>query len=235
MIKCLFLVEGANDKQRLSLIETLFDPYKIQIFHFGCDKLTEKDYPVNYKNEIRNILSREKTHSLEDFTHIVQVCDLDGCFVDEKYIIENKELNKIEYHENKIEVIDKKQIVERNNVKITNIRTILEDKEVLLYFNSTNIDHAFDGIQNPTNREKKNAAIDMYNRYKNNELCFLNELFNANRLESSDYESSWIDAQNGFNSLKPNSNLIFFVDYFQDELKEDIKKEYEKLKTRKIS
>ena len=44
MKKCLFLVEGPYDKLRLSLLEDLFDPNKLVIIPFNCDKLQKKEY-----------------------------------------------------------------------------------------------------------------------------------------------------------------------------------------------
>ena len=101
MIKCLFLVEGPYDKQRLILLENLFDKAKLEIFPFGCDMLSEKDYYKNYIEEIKAMLSKEKTFKIDDFNTIVQVCDLDGCFIKDEYIIENKEISKIKYNKDR--------------------------------------------------------------------------------------------------------------------------------------
>ena len=230
MIKCLFLVEGPYDKQRLILLANLFDKAKLEIFPFGCDMLSEKDYYKNYIEEIKAMLSKEKTFKIDDFNTIVQVCDLDGCFIKDEFIIENKEINKIRYNKDSIEAIDRDNIIERNHRKKENIDELLDDNNIYLFYNSTNIDHVFDNIQNPGNNQKKNYAINMYNKYKNNEILFLEKLFSVNTLKSKTYIDSWEDAKEGFNSLVSNSNLIFFIDMFKECLKEEVRKKYLELK-----
>ena len=128
MIKCLFLVEGPYDKQRLILLENLFDKAKLEIFPFGCDMLSEKDYYKNYIEEIKAMLSKEKTFKIEDFNYIIQVCDLDGCFIKDEYVIENKEISKIKYNKDSIEAIDRDKIIERNHIKVDNINMLLNNK-----------------------------------------------------------------------------------------------------------
>ena len=230
MIKCLFLVEGPYDKQRLILLENLFDKAKLEIFPFGCDMLSEKDYYKNYIEEIKAMLSKEKTFKIEDFNYIIQVCDLDGCFIKDEYVIENKEISKIKYNKDSIEAIDRDKIIERNHIKVDNINMLLNNKEIYLFYNSTNIDHVFDNIQNPSKSQKKKYAINMYNKYKNDDIPFLEKLYDVNTLKSNSYDDSWDDAKNGFNSLALNSNLIFFIEMFQDNLKEEIKNKYLELK-----
>lgn len=229
MIKCLFLVEGPYDKQRLTLLGNLFDKAKLEIFPFGCDMLSERNYYKNYIEEIKIMLSKEKTFKIDDFNYIIQVCDLDGCFIEEKYIIENKDINKIAYNEQSIEAIDRESIINRNRIKVENIEKLLDSKTIYLYYNSTNIDHVFDDIQNPTDKQKKNCAINMYNTYKNREILFLEKIYSVNKLKSKDYKMSWDDARKGFNSLAQNSNLIFFIDRFKEELKDEIKEKYMKM------
>ena len=55
-------------------------------------------------------------------------------------------------------------------------------------------------------------------------------IFKTNRLNSNSYEKSWADIKDGFNSLFPTSNLIFFIEQFKDELKEEIYSEYQVLR-----
>ena len=111
-----------------------------------------------------------------------------------------------------------------------NINMLLNNKEIYLFYNSTNIDHVFDNIQNPSKSQKKKYAINMYNKYKNDDIPFLEKLYDVNTLKSNSYDDSWDDAKNGFNSLALNSNLIFFIEMFQDNLKEEIKNKYLELK-----
>ena len=179
MIRCLFLVEGAYDKQRLALLENLFDSARLEIIPFGCDRLIGYEYYKNYKEHINAVLSKEKTFEINDFDYIVQVCDLDGCFIDEKYVVENKELKKVKYHASFIEAVDRDSIISRNHIKVENINNLLIDNDIILFYNSTNIDHAFDGVQNAADKVKRSGAINMYNEYKNKHLEFFKKLYDS--------------------------------------------------------
>ena len=223
MIKCLFLVEGPFDRQRLSVLNTLFDSAKIEIIPLNCDVLVDKNWNSNYKETVEKILAKEKTFSIHDFDYIIQICDLDGCFIDDKYIIKNDSINKIQYYEDHIEVLDKGSIINRNHIKAENINELLMSDNITLYYNSTNIDHAFDGIQNPSKRQKRDLAIDMYNKYKDNGIELITKIYYSNKTGSKDYISSWNLIKEGFNSLSSSTNLIFFIIKFKDYLKEDIK------------
>lgn len=59
MIKCLLLVEGPFDRLRLSILKDLFDENKLVLIPFDCDKLSEIDFCINFKEDIKNILSNK--------------------------------------------------------------------------------------------------------------------------------------------------------------------------------
>ena len=233
MIKCLVLVEGPYDELRLSLLKNLFDSSKIEILSLGCDKLGEKDYCVNFKDDISHLLDKEKKYSIDDFDYIIEVCDLDGCFIEDDLVIENTNIKKVEYYDSHIEAVDKTSIIQRNHIKANNINGLLNN-HILLYYNSTNIDHAFNDLQNPSKKEKRNLAISMYDKYKDDDKAFLELLYNANKLKSKNYEESWNDVKKDIKSLTSNSNIIFFIDRFQNELKEELKYAYCELKSNKF-
>ncbi len=225
MIKCLFLVEGPYDRQRLSVLNVLFDSAKIEIIPLNCDALVDKNWHYNYKETIEKVLAKEKTFSIDDFDYIIQICDLDGCFIEDKYVIKNEAISKIQYFEDRIEVVDKESIRGRNHIKAENITKLLMDENISIYYNSTNIDHAFDEIQNPSKKQKRDLAVDMYNRYRNNGIELINKIYYSNRIGAKDYDSSWLLIKEGLNSLSSSTNLIFFIKKFKDYLKEDIKEE----------
>lgn len=216
------LVEGPYDRQRLSVLSNLFDENKLVLIPFGTDALTEKDYCSNYEKRIEEVLNKEKTNTLSDFGEIVQVCDTDGCFIDDSCVIEDKGIKHIIYEERRIRVIDFKPLVNKRIYKRENINTLLKKNCIKLYYNSTNIDHVFDGIQNPTDLQKRSRAVQMYNKYKNDGKSFIKELI---RLcpDSKGYEDSWEFIKKDFHSLGQYTNLIFFVanhfDYLRDEYK----------------
>ena len=49
--RCLFLVEGATDRQRFSILQKLFDQSELVIIPFQTDVLTNKTYANRKKNK----------------------------------------------------------------------------------------------------------------------------------------------------------------------------------------
>ena len=222
-VLCLMLVEGPYDRQRLSVLSNLFNEDKLVLIPFGTDVLTGKDYYLDYENKIKELLNKEKTNEFSDFGEIVQVCDTDGCFVDDSFIIEDKSLKHIVYEANKIKAIDFKSLEGKRINKRKNIEELLSSSTIKIYYNTTNIDHAFDGIQNPTDAQKRTQAILMYNRYKNDGVAFIKRLIGLCP-SLNGFEESWDFIKIGFNSLGQYTNLAYFVvDHF-DCLKDEFKK-----------
>ena len=231
MKKCLFLVEGPYDKQRLSLLEDLFDENKLIIIPFETDKLQKEKYYLNYEDEIKCLLDREKTYEITDFDFIVQTCDTDGCFIPDDKKIENTSIKHIIYYEDYIEAIDLKSLIANHNYKKENITKLISSNKIRLFYNSTNIDHVFDNKQNPTKDEKKRLAIIMSNKYKDNIDSFIKLLFDVNLSKTYNYTDSWDFIKKENNSLKPTSNLIIFLLENYEELKQDIKQVIDKIKS----
>ncbi len=228
MKKCLFLVEGPFDKLRLSLLEDLFDSNKLVIIPFETDKLQKSDYYMNIRSEIESILSKEKTYDISDFDYFVQVCDTDGCFIDESKKMENTSLKHTMYFNDHIETLNLRSLIARHNYKKENINNILQNDEIDLFYNSTNIDHAFDGIQNPSNKQKRNLALRMYQRYKDDLDGFVTLLFNCVAGGSVNFNDTWEYIKKGNNSLSKASNIFLFLIKNYDDLKDEVKELIEK-------
>lgn len=217
------LVEGPYDRQRLSVLINLFDDSKLVLVPYGSDAFTLKDYHLEYKDRISNVLSKEKTNEISDFDEIVHVCDTDGCYIDDSLVIEDKTIKHITYEHNCIKVLDRPSIIQHRINKRNNIDEILKADIFKIYYNSTNIDHAYDNIQNPSDNQKKQKAIEMYDAYKNNGYAFLERLVEL--CPSADgYIDSWDYIREDFNSLKPCTNTLYFVIEHFECLKDEYKK-----------
>ena len=221
MIKCLFLVEGPYDLLRLSLLKSLFDENKLEIIPLEGDKLTTTNYIKDYRSTITAYLSKLSTYSLEDFDFLAQICDTDGCFIDKPLIVSNPALSKIKYYRDHIEAIEVNTKVCSDEHKRNNINALLKSGEIELFYNSCNIDDAFDGIINPSKKQKSSLAIAMYNKYKEDLFAFIDLIFASDKSGSESYEESWNYIQSGTNSLSQTTNLKFFLINHISELKEE--------------
>lgn len=223
MNRCLFLVEGPYDMQRLTLLKSVFDERRLEIFALSGDKLTTKDYYINYASIIKQCLDRESTYSYEDFDFIAQVCDTDGCFIPDNLIYQNEESEKIHYFRDHIEVkeAESKIVIDKN--KRENIERLLKNKEIELFYNSCNIDDAFNKTPNPSRLQKRSFALTMYNKYRENLEGFIDLMFEVDTSNTTSYQESWDYIKKGINSLQPTSNLKYFLINHMDDLKEPYK------------
>ena len=230
MKKILVLVEGPNDKLRLIKIEDFFDSKKAILFPMGGDWLQGANYSTKYKDKIISALTKDKSHDFEDFDEIVQICDTDGCFIDNSRVIEDKTIKKIEYGADYIKTTYPKADLTRKDDKANNINSILKLNDIRLFYNSCNIDHVFDNKANLGSSEKKNLALCAKRRYDANNLKLIEELHDANASKTLDHKASWDYVKTGFNSLSRCSNVIIFLYEHIELLKPDIKKKLLDLK-----
>ena len=222
--RCLFLVEGATDRQRFSILQKLFDESELIIIPFQTDVLTNKTYANRYKTQIKEALDKDKLFDFDDFDEIVQIIDTDGCFFPDNLIQLDHSVSSIKYTTTSIVCENPEPLKQQRENKRNNIVTILKNGKIKLYYVSTNAEHAFDGIQNAPNRQKKQLALRMYAKYSNNLGALLEKLKDiAPKVKT--FEDSWEFIKKDNNSLLAYSNIIFWL---IDNI-EFIKKEYKAL------
>ena len=221
--RCLFLVEGPTDRQRFSILQKLFDKSDLILIPFQTDVLTKKSYSSRYKTQIREALNKEKIYSFEDFDEIIQIVDTDGCFLSDSLIKVDHNISNIKYLNDSIICSDVGPLLKQRDNKRNNISEILSKGEIKLYYVSTNAEHAFDNIQNASDKQKKELALKMYRNYSNN-LGALIEKLKSISPDVDTFESSWSFIMNDNNSLLPYSNIIFWLidnlEYMREEFKE---------------
>lgn len=230
MKKILVLVEGPNDKLRLINIEDFFDSKKAILFPMEGDWLKSSTYFSNYEDKIKFALAKDKSHDFDDFDEIVQICDTDGCFINDSCVKSDLSIKKIEYGANYIKTRDLKSDLTCKHNKITNINNLLISNNIRLFYNSCNIDHVFDNVANLSKNRKNTLAACAKLRYDANNLKLIEELHSANASKTLDHKASWDYIKQGFNSLSRCSNVIIFLYEHVDLLKPDIKKKLLDLK-----
>lgn len=223
MNKCLILVEGPFDKLRLDCLLDLFKEDKIVILPLGGDLLTSKNYYRNHKKEIISLLNKEKGYAYEDFNEIIEVIDTDGCFISSKNILENPSISKIKYFPTHIEALERESIIKMHQYKAQNVNKFLKFNKMKLYYNSVNIDHAFDNISNLTNSTKRKLALTFLNKYSEDLFSLLDLLFSINYAKMNNYLETWKYIKSDLNSLKRSSNIFIFILEHFDDLKDEFK------------
>ena len=220
--RCLFLVEGATDRQRFSVLQGLFDKSNLVIIPFQTDILTKKSYASRYKTNISEVLSKEKIYDFDDFDEIVQIIDTDGCFLSDSLIQVDHSVTSIKYTTTSIICENPEPLKQQRENKRNNIATILKSGKIKLYYVSTNAEHAFDNIQNANNKQKKQLALKMFAKYLNNPGVLLEKLKDISP-DVETFEESWEFIMKDNNSLLSYSNIIFWllenIEYMKEEYK----------------
>ena len=121
-----------------------------------------------------------------------------------------------------------KAIIQQRTNKRNNISTILENGEIKLYYVSTNAEHAFDSVQNASNKQKRQLALKMYAKYSNNLGALIEKIINISPKVKT-YEDSWSFIMKDANSLSPYSNILFWlldnIEYMKEEYREILVRE----------
>ena len=220
--RCLFLVEGATDRQRFSVLQGLFDKSNLVIIPFQTDILTKKSYANRYKTNIKEVLNKEKVYDFESFDEIIQIIDTDGCFLSDSLIQVDHSVASIKYTTTSIICENPGPLKQQRENKRNNIATILKSGKIKLYYVSTNAEHTFDNIQNANNKQKKLLALKMFAKYSNNLGALLEKLKDVSP-DVKTFEESWSFIMKDNNSLQAYSNIIFWLLENAEFMKEEYK------------
>lgn len=221
MKRCLMLVEGPYDQLRLSLLVGLFDESKLSIVPFESDAMAIPSFSEEWKPWVSRTLRKDKRYNVGMFDEIVYVADLDGCYVDDSFLAKSDDVSHVKYHRDKIECVSIEDISLLHQKKKCNIDSMLLSGEIAVFYNSTNIDDAFDEKQNPSKRMKRSLALETFAKYRGKPKEFLEFLHSLNRSREYGYMESWDYIKQGVNSLSSSSNIIVFVMQHMEDLTEE--------------
>lgn len=215
----LIIVEGISEKNALEgILKVLLQKENaIELVVYDGDILTSLD-PVN-----KIIQKCKETISINgflvsDIIDIVQISDLDGCYVDDVNITRIAS-GSIKYNETTIECIEVESIVARNQNKRNSIellKTLTEipiDDEVIpfkLYYNSCNLEHVLYNQKNMNKKQKASKATLFALEYDTKEIDFI-PFIKLHTLAKEEVEL-WEHIKSDSNSLQKSSTLYFLFD-----------------------
>lgn len=227
MKRCLLICEGPFDELIFSLLKDIFDEslFEVKSLNRCCADI--KNLRQNVESLVSEVLSREHGYLREDFDEICFLIDSDGIYINPNIIKENKELTHIDYRLDSIECTDRKSLLARNRIRIQNIADLLEDHVYWIFYNSRNLEHAFDETLYHflEDKTKKIFSLSTFNNYDGKGSDFIQKLFSMNRSKTNNIYKSWDYLKKGCNSLSSTSNIfIFIVMHFYA-----LKKEYKEM------
>lgn len=223
----LFIVEGRTEKISLELpLTDLLDSDKVLF------KITEGDITSDYTTStVANILEtivsyvekflNDEMVYASDILEIIQIVDLDGVYIDERYVVYHDN-DKVIYGEEQISSKHPDKINVRNVNKALNLNMLKRTESIYVrntkinysvYFMSSNLDHVLHDNANLDDRYKMAKAESFADAYVDSlGLSGFIDFFKSVMIDDNDnYEQSWNRATKNKNSLKRSSNFYVFL------------------------
>lgn len=213
MKRCLLICEGPFDELIFSILKNAFDGSLLEIKPLCRCCADTTDLKNNVESLVSEILSREHGYLRTDIDEVCFLIDSDGIYIPDSQIVENKELAHTGYKSNSIECPDKSSLIARNKKRRKNITDLLDERKYWIFYNSRNIEHAFDSSLSGhlNDNAKKRFALNILNTYDDNCDDFIRKLISMNKSGSNNLFESWRYLGVGNNSLSSTSNIIIFL------------------------
>ena len=218
----LFLVEGASDLTSLEFIDNINTNETIK-FQITSGDVTSKlnITPQNCREEINKILlsflERSKLRKT-DIIKIIHILDIDGVYIPEVNIIEDKNKKKFLYTINGIVAPSKENVQKRNESKKQIVEKLLDTSKINsipyeMYYMSCNLEHVLhDKLEDISEDEKKELANKFADRFYEKEIEFIDFINNKDFKVLGDYKATWDFIKRDLNSVNRYSNFWLFFE-----------------------
>lgn len=218
----LFLVEGASDLTSLEFIDNINTNETIK-FQITSGDVTSKlnITPQNCREEINKILlsflERSKLRKT-DIIKIIHILDIDGVYIPEVNIIEDKNKKKFLYTINGIVAPSKENVQKRNESKKQIVEKLLVTSKINsipyeMYYMSCNLEHVLhDKLEDISEDEKKELANKFADRFYEKEIEFIDFINNKDFKVLGDYKATWDFIKKDLNSVNRYSNFWLFFE-----------------------
>lgn len=218
----LFLVEGASDLTSLEFIDNINTDETIK-FQITSGDVTSKlnITPQNCREEINKILlsflERSKLRKT-DIIKIIHILDIDGVYIPEINIIEDKNIKKFLYTINGIVAPSKENVQKRNESKKQIVEKLLVTSKINsipyeMYYMSCNLEHVLhDKLEDISEDEKKELANKFADKFYEKEIEFIDFINNKDFKVLGDYKATWDFIKKDLNSVNRYSNFWLFFE-----------------------
>lgn len=218
----LFLVEGASDLTSLEFIDNINTNETIK-FQITSGDVTSKlnITPQNCREEINKILlsflERSKLRKT-DIIKIIHILDIDGVYIPEINIIEDKNKKKFLYTINGIVAPSKENVQKRNESKKQIVEKLLVTSKINsipyeMYYMSCNLEHVLhDKLEDISEDEKKELANKFADKFYEKEIEFIDFINNKDFKVLGDYKATWDFIKKDLNSVNRYSNFWLFFE-----------------------
>lgn len=211
------IVEGPSDEEALGvLLNQIYDRNVLYVHIMHCDITT--DYKVTASNIVRKTCgeiqkyAKNNHYTKKDFAEIIHIVDMDGAYIPDQNIVENKNAVKTIYTPSQIQTSNREKIISRNERKRANLDRLVVcssmwDIKYRVYYMSCNLDHVLYGKMNSTELEKEQDAYKFAMKYHDQVPAFLKFISGSDFSVSGEYEDSWKYITQECHSLERHTNL----------------------------
>ena len=215
----LVIVEGPSDASALErYFVKYFDSDRIVTKIIHGDITTDKNIDqsrikAHLGNKVKSWITKDKFKK-SDIDRIIHIVDMDGAYIDDK-LVQLDESCKIPFYSPvSIKTSNIENIRIRNAQKRENVDTLSTNRSGIyngipykVYYMSCNLDHVLYNLQNATDKEKEDHALEFSEKYIDNIDDFISFLCNSDFSRCDSYEDSWKFIKAGNHSLERYSNL----------------------------
>lgn len=214
----LVIVEGPSDASALERYFVKYfnsDRIVTKIIHgdITTDKnIDQSRIKAHLGNKVKSWITKDKFKK-SDIDRIIHIVDMDGAYIDDKLVqldesCKNPFYSPVSIKTSNVENIRIRNIQKRKNVDTlsTNTSGIYNGIPYKVYYMS-NLDHVLYNLQNATDKEKEDYALEFSEKYIDNIDDFISFLCNSDFSRCDSYEDSWRFIKDGKHSLERYSNL----------------------------
>lgn len=194
------IVEGLSDQMALgAVMSKIFDINSVYMHIMHCDITTKRGVNVgNIKSKIGDEVrkyTKQNHFKKTDFKEIIHIVDMDGAYINDKYIKEDKTALHPIYHDKAILTCNKGDIEDRNRQKRMILDKLYGYKEIWnipyrVFYMSCNLDHVLYNKQNSSEAEKEKDSYAFARTYRNNLTDFLHFITRSDFSVMTGYEES---------------------------------------------
>ncbi len=211
------IVEGVSEEDALgAILSHIYDKSTVWVQVLRKDITSEYDVkPSNIVSKLGNIIkdyAKKNNYEKDDFKEIIHLVDMDGAYIPNKNVVEDKSAKDPIYSLTDIKTADKSGIENRNQRKSANINRICTCKDIWTipysaYYMSCNLDHVLYNKLNSTDEEKENDAFQFAKRYKDKTEEFISFIGQSDFSVVGDFKESWEFIKLDLHSLERYTNF----------------------------
>ena len=215
----LIIVEGPSDASALErYFVKYFDSDRIVTKIIHGDITTDRNIDqskikAHLGNKIKSWIIKDKFKK-SDIDRIIHIVDMDGAYIGDNLIqldesCEDPYYSTLSIKTSNVEKIRLRNIQKRENLNTlsTNTSGIYNGISYNIYYMSCNLDHLLYNLQNASDEEKEEHALEFSERYIDNINDFISFLCHSKFSCCESYEDSWNFIKKDKHSLEQYSNL----------------------------